>query len=104
MLRRSFVDIIKCVERRMEYKMRHPGIPYAVGEAMENMIMSIEHVHDMEIEGLRAKKRMEARRKRAERKKARMEEEETWHHQCRREEAWTCLQEMIHAVEEEGPG
>ncbi len=47
---------------------------------------------------------MEARRKGAERKKVRMEEEETWHHQCRREEAWTCLQEMIRTVEEERPG
>jgi hypothetical protein len=83
----------------MEYKMRHPGIPYAVGEAMESMIMSIEHAHDIKIKQLRAKKRMEARRKRAERKKARMKEEETWHHQRRRKKVWTCLQEMIHAVE-----
>ncbi len=83
----SLVDIVKCVERWMEYKMRHPGIPYAVSKAMESMIMSIEYAHDMEIKQSRAKKRMEARRKRAERKKARMEEEETWRHQCRREEA-----------------
>ncbi len=84
--------------------MRHPGVPYAVGKAMESMIMPIKHAHDREIEQLRAKKRMEARWKRVERKKARMEEEETWHHQRRREEAWMCLQEMIGMVEKEGPG
>jgi hypothetical protein len=100
----SLVDIVKRVKQRMEYEMRHPGIPYAMGKAMESMIMSIKHAHNMEIKGLRAKKRMETRRKRAEKKKARMEEEETWHHQCRCKEVWTCLQEMIHLVEEEGPG
>jgi hypothetical protein len=71
----SLVDIVKCVKQRMDYEMRHSDVPYAVGKAMESMIMSIEHAHDMEIKKSRAKKRMEARRKRAERKKVRMEKE-----------------------------
>jgi hypothetical protein len=83
----SLVNIVKRIKGQMEYKMRHPGIPYTVGKAMESMIMSIEHAHNMEIEGSRAKKRMEARQKRVEKKKARMEEEETWHHQHRHKKA-----------------
>ncbi len=86
-VKKSLVNIVGCIKQRMEYKMRHPNVPYAMGKAIESMIMSIKHVHNMEIEQSRAKKRMEARGKRAERKKARMEEEETLHHQHRRKEA-----------------
>ena len=74
---RCLNDAIMIVERRMSYEARNPGVHYAVGEALEYAISTVEDRVRREEEERRAARRLSAKRKRLERSAARimMEEE-----------------------------
>jgi hypothetical protein len=95
---RCLNDAIMIVERRMSYEARNPGVHYAVGEALEYAISTVEDRVRREEEERRAARRLSAKRKRLERSAARIMMEEEVARRRRAYEVGMCLHDIVNAV------